>query len=493
MKEFAGLIAEENPPSANSMINTFRAFGYNLEMAVADIIDNSISANARNVWVEFSWFGKNSSITIHDDGIGMNIDELRNAMKPGSKDPNDERDLDDLGRFGLGLKTASFSQCKRLTVVSKKAGFTVQKRCWDLDYVNEVQSWSMLDFVSDQKFLEPLTDPVSGTIVVWEKLDRLVGDAQKEDQSAKEAFFQRISDLEKHLSLVFHRYIEKNKVTIFLNGNKVQPWDPFLKAFDGGQLIASEELAAGKVQVKCFVLPHSSNLPADEKHTFRLDEWHALQGFYVYRNHRLLLHANWLGMGPKNEHHKNARILIDIPNELDHEWKIDIKKATASPPLRLRKDLKRLSIMTRKAAGEVYRFRGNQIRLRDTNNRLPYQSVWKSKKDRGGGIDYFVNEEHSIVKAILESDTISKKNVKELIQLIGQTTPVESIILNYSEDPESHEMRSSNTELTNTHRELAKMIFDGLIKQGYSRENAIKFVLNTEPLDTYPELAEELQ
>src|SRR5690606_23319836 len=127
---------EETPPKAGAMINTFRAFGYNLQTAIADIIDNSISAGAKNVWIQYEWNGENSFVTITDDGSGMDKNELIKAMTPGSKDPMDDRDENDLGRFGLGLKTSSFSQCKALTVLTKKNNQDVIKRHWDLDFVN---------------------------------------------------------------------------------------------------------------------------------------------------------------------------------------------------------------------------------------------------------------------------------------------------------------------------------------------------------------------
>ena len=147
--------SEETPPKAGAMINTFRAFGYNLQSAIADIIDNSISAKAENVWVQYEWAGETSWVTISDDGDGMDRDELREAMTPGSKDPKDDREVHDLGRFGLGLKTSSFSQCKALTVLTRKnENHNIIKRHWDLDYVNETGKWNLLAYLSDGKFQE---------------------------------------------------------------------------------------------------------------------------------------------------------------------------------------------------------------------------------------------------------------------------------------------------------------------------------------------------
>lgn len=342
--------SEETPPKAGAMINTFRAFGYNLQTAIADIIDNSISARANNVWIQYEWDGEKSWATITDDGDGMDRDGLIEAMTPGSKDPKDDREEHDLGRFGLGLKTSSFSQCKALTVLTRKENHNIIKRHWDLDFVNETGKWNLLDYLSDNKFQEPLEKLNHGTTVLWEKLDRLVGNGNVHNEAARSVFLEEFEKVEDHLSLVFHRYMERKKLTIWMNGNKLEPWDPFMKESEGGQLIAHENLDNNQVIVKCYVLPHISKLHPEERKKAKTDEWYRLQGFYIYRNSRLLLYGDWLGLFPKNEHFKNARILVDIPNRLDHDWKIDIKKATATPSIAVRKDLVRLGKMTRKAA-----------------------------------------------------------------------------------------------------------------------------------------------
>ncbi|MCB0277849.1 MAG: ATP-binding protein, partial [Calditrichaeota bacterium] len=157
---------KETPPKAGAMINTFRAFGYNLQTAIADIVDNSISACAGNVWITYRWAGKDSWVTITDDGKGMDEESLVEAMTPGSKDPALEREEHDLGRFGLGLKTSSFSQCKCLTVISKMDDGPVFYRCWDLDFVNETGKWNLLEYLSNEQLSKELEALGSGTTVV---------------------------------------------------------------------------------------------------------------------------------------------------------------------------------------------------------------------------------------------------------------------------------------------------------------------------------------
>lgn len=492
MKKLYNYISEETPPKASAMINTFRAFGYNLQTAIADIIDNSISAKSNNIWIEYEWRGSRSWVSIRDDGNGMDKETLVSAMTPGSKDPNEERDLSDLGRFGLGLKTSSFSQCKTLTVATKKKNYAIIKRCWDLDFVNNSGKWSLLDYISNRTYLDNLNKFDNGTIVLWENLDRLVGNSHIENEAARKVFLEEFNAVEEHLSLVFHRYLEKSKIKIWINGLQIKPWDPFMKDVEGGQLICNEYLANDSVSVKCYVLPHISKISRDKLGIAKTDKWYELQGFYIYRNERLLLHGDWLGLFNKNEHYKNARILIDISNKLDHEWKIDIKKATASPSVKVRTDLIRLGKMTRLAASNVYRFRGNQIMLDDSIKSFRFQPVWKATKKRDGRFDYYINEQHPVLERIMNKNDVEKKDIKTILKLIEDTIPIEAIIQNYSEYPESVERRKEEKKLDDGTIQLAKLMFRSLKQSGVALEIATKQILNIEPFNEYPQLIEYL-
>ena len=136
----------EFPPYAPTLIESTRAIGYSLNAAIADIIDNSIAACSKTIDIFFFPVG-DAYIAILDDGVGMDSNDIDIAMQYGSKDPLDIRDKRDLGRFGLGLKTASLSQCRVLTVISKK-GNSIEARRWDIDYVSQTGQWSLiaLDF-----------------------------------------------------------------------------------------------------------------------------------------------------------------------------------------------------------------------------------------------------------------------------------------------------------------------------------------------------------
>ncbi len=478
--------AEVTPPKAGVMINTFRAFGYDLRTAIADIVDNSISACARNVWIDYNWEGPEYFIRIRDDGHGMALQDLVQAMTPGSRDPNDERDSKDLGRFGLGLKTASFSQCKQLTVVTRRRGHNLIHRCWDLDHVNEIGTWSLLDYNPDPGSAELIGE--QGTAILWRKLDRLIKSSLETDEVARKAYFDELEQVRKHLSLVFHRYMERGELSLHMGGNKLVPWDPFMKGRPGVQIVGEESLDAGRITVKCYTMPHITHIPAAERMDARTDEWQDLQGFYVYRNNRLLLYGDWLGTGSRSETTKNARILVDLPNSLDHEWQIDIKKSNARPPAHVRKDLKRLARVTRNTSLKIHKFRGNKVLLKHNASSVTYDPIWKALEDRNDNYIYSINEDHPIIRHFLEKDGLTAKDLKYVLRQIAAAVPVEAIIQNHSEAASKHELRQPHGDLDKQTIELALSIYKGLICSGMNAQMAERRLLNIQPFSEFPEL-----
>lgn len=185
---------EEVPPRADAMIASMRAMGYDLPTAIADLIDNSISAKAGQIRIDYHWSGPDSWIRILDDGVGMTEKRLKEAMRLGSQSPDEERSPEDLGRFGLGLKTASFSQCRILTVHTKTPEGEISTRCWDLDHVEQSKKWELGTSVSDDtaKLLSPLDDISHGTIVLWQKLDRVIDNSTESDDGARDVFLWEI-------------------------------------------------------------------------------------------------------------------------------------------------------------------------------------------------------------------------------------------------------------------------------------------------------------
>lgn len=302
-------------PRAAAMIETFRAIGYSLETAVADIVDNSISALAKNVWINRIWKGGESVITIKDDGHGMSGEEIIQAMRPGAQNPLEERSATDLGRFGLGLKTASFSQCRTLTVMSKIQGQSPEFWTWSLDHVARCDRWELVHWLPGG-FEHELDNLASGTIVIWTDPDRIIPAATKaENENAKRKFSEAFDRVKKHLSMTFHRFLEAKSVAIHWCGHEIDPWNPFCPKESKVQIMPSEQIGE-QVTVKGYILPHKNNFSSET--AYRQAEgifgFSAHQGFYVYRGDRLLLAGDWLGLFRKEEAYKLVRIQINLPN-----------------------------------------------------------------------------------------------------------------------------------------------------------------------------------
>jgi hypothetical protein len=255
-------------PRPGALIESLRSIGYDLPTAVADIIDNSLTASARQVDVVFHWAGANSWICILDDGTGMSDQELFEAMRPGSQNPLQTRSSHDLGRFGLGLKTASFSQARRLTAITKTTSGPIAVREWDLDYVEREDEWRLLkEPTIDIKAWEAqLKERPSGTAVVWTKLDRLTGDDIVDDAASHNRFNDAIDHVRDYLALIFHRFLQSDELKITINCNLVKPWDPFCEQHPATYKTPVESIPFGSSSVgfRGFVLPHKDKLSPED-------------------------------------------------------------------------------------------------------------------------------------------------------------------------------------------------------------------------------------
>jgi hypothetical protein len=474
-------------PRADSLIHSIRSFGYDLATALADLIDNSITARAKSVWVNFFWNGAASWISIKDDGVGMTQEELVKAMTLGSKNPLLPRPANDLGRFGLGLKTATFSQSKQLTVATKVIDGTIAVRCWDLDYVSGCGQWRLLKQGSENLRHENIRDMVQGTLVLWDKLDRIVDEeVEVDDERAHDHFLERAALVKKHLSMVFHRYLEgPNPLKIWFNDKPVTPWNPFLMDQQATELLTVEPLFVSdkRIEVRPYILPHHSKMSQDDHiKGAGTKGWNAHQGFYVYRNKRMLVAGDWLGLGfQKEEHYKLARIQIDIPNNLDQEWSIDVKKSKARPPQCIRQDLKRIAKITRDKASNIYRHRGKVV---SRTSSTEFTFLWQQSL-KHGKISYKINRAHPLVS---QCDKTSNDNhvLESLLKMLEETIPIPMILLNYSEQSDNIKGPFEDEppkELT-TVLEVSIM---ALSNQGLAMNQIKKRLLAMEPFDLYKE------
>jgi hypothetical protein len=461
-----------------------RAIGYTLETALADVVDNSIAAGAKRIAVDFFWDGPRSRIVVTDDGRGMTDGALREALRPGTQGPLAPRSAQDLGRFGLGLKTASFSQGRRLTVLSKPPGGPVSYWLWDLDHVVRTNRWELVRQPRpDAALLAALESAPSGTVVVWDALDRLTGHTAPDNPRHRDAFLAQAQAVKQHLSMVFHRFLETGRIRLEMNGHALEPWDPFLRGVPATKPHPDEPLDGG-VFAKGYVLPHHSLLTA-ERHRLAggAEGWNTRQGFYLYRNERLLVAGDWLGMFKKEEHYKLARIRVDIPSTADADWHLDIKKCSARPPASLRGDLERIAKYVRREAEEVYR-----TRAKATQRSLPqeFTMVWQQKQ-RLGKRHYEINRGHPlVVKALTNPEPTA---LRHLLRLLEETVPVPLISLNESSQPDGH--GNPFEGVTDELLALLKLTYEGM-KPAHGPAGAKRILLMTEPFNDYPHLVESL-
>lgn len=426
------------PPDAPSLMWSTRAIGYTTPAAVADLIDNSISANAMSIDIEFL-SGEDAYFSVLDDGTGMTSSELCLAMKYGSGNPFQERATSDLGRFGLGLKTASLSQCRRLTVASKKNGH-ISAYCWDLDHVFDVKKWELLELEESDILQLPqikkLNSYKEGTIVLWNKLDKiLVGNEDKES-----GLLEKLRDVEEHLAITFHRYLQgeagTRKLSMKINGIMIKPFDPFFVS-------KSDEMPTETIPIKYvtsdgseridyvtvtpFILPFSDTISQTDLDLLGGKEGLLKnQGFYVYRNKRLIVAADWFRLARKTDLSKLCRVRVDIPNSLDEIWTIDVKKSMAIPPESVLKNLRRIIAPIIKNGKRKYKFRA----IKESSHEGV--KIWTSNETRNG-IMYCINPDYPIYKELFEQIS-DKRKFQTFIKLIEQNIPVNAIHSDFYDD-----------------------------------------------------------
>lgn len=428
-------------PTASALLKSLRGLGYTPETALADLIDNSIAAGAKTVALSIDWNAGDPRIAVRDDGRGMSLDQLTDAMRFGGEGPDAPRAADDLGRFGLGLKTAALSQCRRMTVASAQGS---GRAClsWDIAVVSETRKWTALVDADIPAFehVQPIGPGDVGTIVVLEAMDELGGLFGLDS----ERFYARLADIRAHFAMVFHRFLsgDARRVRILINGRDVAAWDPMLRTHPATRMLGSGQIGTGlqAIRATSYVLPHRDIFANDQEFQAAGGPggWAERQGFYVYRGDRLVVAGSWLGLGERREWTKDessrlARIAIDLPTACDPAWRIDVIKARARPPAGLRSRLVRTGAECRDRAREVFAWRGGQVRPRsDTRQASP---LWQ-EEHVSGRRRYRVDRDHPVIQALFEQGSETTRLARAAISLIERTVPIERIWLDVSEDVE---------------------------------------------------------
>lgn len=428
-------------PDASNLIESQRSVGYTFETAIADIVDNSVSANATRIDINFN--NQQKYVSILDNGYGMSKIELLQAMKYGSRSIYDLRTQDDLGRFGLGLKMASFSQCRKLTVVSIKDG-EYSGAVWDLDVVKKKNAW-IVQILNDEEIrnthrfseLELLS---SGTLVIWEKFDKL-----EQYADFKFNFDEALEKTESHLSLVFHRFLQENQVDIFFNQRAIDFVDPFFISNKATQPKSSdvifENSRNARIDIKPYIVPYQKRLSQKERHVLKKFEHSKLgPGLYIYRNRRLIAWGKWFRLVRPNELANLARIQIDIPNTIDDLWEIDVKKSQLNIPTSLRTQLRNVITKSIGESERVYKYRGTK-RNKD-NLQYVFDRVEKDNK-----VAYYLNIENPLIKQLQENLSDFDNNLLNiLIKQIEEHLPLDSIRYDMASSREFEKIVDSEDE-----------------------------------------------
>lgn len=482
-------------PDPAGTIQSLTSLGYTPEAAIADLVDNSIAAGARRVDIHFHWGGAaGSHVSVSDDGRGMSEAELVRGMTVGARGLDGDRAKGDLGRFGMGLKTASFSQARQLVVATRTdRGAAWTTRTWDVDHVLEAGEWQLLREPPQEAVaaLEAVTGGRSdtGTVVLWRRLTRLTAaGSDAGDAWAQRDFHERVGRIELHLGMVFARYLSRTSrgLTITVNGNVVPPWDPFLGSNAYVDRLATEHPAPG-VTVRGFVLPHRKRLSqAENENAAGPRGWLDQQGFYVYRQDRLIVAGDWLHLGfRKDERHILARIAVDVTTDHDSEWSVDVRKSTATPPAALTSHLRRLAKATRERASAVMTHRGKVVRDRQT---VSPDVTWR-QVSQFGRTSFKVNRDHPLLADLVQRHPDARHEVLALVSMIEETLPLGLIRVTPATETD---VATEDESAPDAVLDMAAQVLEALISQGSTPSDALTRVAHMPPFDNYPTLTEQL-
>lgn len=463
-------------PSAHLLLSSLRSVGYTVETAIADIIDNSITAKATHIGVFFDW--ENQQILIYDNGLGMPKDDLIQSMAIGSSDPDKIRDSYDLGRFGMGMKTAAFSLGKSLTVVTKYNG-NISNACWDLDYISQTDEWNLIIYDNENKDINRLSEYISsfscGTVICIKYIDKVIGTDVTDKE--KRRFYKMVDNVKSHLSLVFHRFIEEDGISIKVNGNTDLPaWNPFVTNNPAVQILSPYNAGNNgkEVNIQPYVLPHKTKFKFEEdfKKAGGYKGWLQHQGFYVYRNRRLIVFGTWFGLFKKETSFNLARLRLDITSDSDFDWQIDIKKSKAIPPTYAEDIIKSAAEYATRQSVKVYNSRGTYSKKHGVS--APQLScVWEQRKDSRGNYTFVLNKKHTLLNKLKISLTTEQKDLFDsYFQLVEKCSPMALSGITATMGSSKSDIEYSQNEL-NDLRYSAKVLIETLKANEYDKEEIL--------------------
>ncbi len=447
----------DGTPSPKSLIKTLMRVGYDFNMAVGDIVDNSISADAKNIRIFTSLDPQNPTFSIYDDGWGMSEKELYENMKLAAKDPSLERDKNDLGRFGSGMKTASFSQARKLIVISKKKGSKICGAYWDIDEIESSDSWEVLMSLSEEEInsiygfdKDMLSE--TGTVIIWHKI---ISFKETQHTSLENIIANTIDSMSRYLSLHFHKFMQLNdKVSFFVNQRKLSPINPFIKG-KGSMDLTPENIRGkkGNVEIKPHVLPHPQYLSQSQIDKLGgIDAIYKNQGLYIYRASRLIIAGGWMGLSSRNILGNLARVEVNIPASLDDEWSTDVKKSSLQLPVMVQKKLKQICQQPIKKSRGEHMHRGKKEEVNE------YWFINENKQDNT--TKYEVHLKNNELVEIAEKMTrANRTKLKEFLRNLSKYLPVNHIFSRIGKSPKSVNQENALLELPKDIEEKLKKLW----------------------------------
>jgi hypothetical protein len=443
-REMSRKVDASPPPKAH--IEALSKIGYDFNTAIADIIDNSISAKSKNIQIGFYKIDDVATCYIADDGVGMTESELITNMSIGCKDPTDKRTKGDLGRFGAGLKTASFSQASILSVISKTKSNPVAAAVWDKAVVAEF-GWMLevLDTLEIKNIIPTEYNHFEkGTIVRWDNIWAIQEVLHSPDKQLQ--IDELCTKLHSYIGLYFHRFLSKpHSITIKINNRPVVAIDPFMRNIKGSEELASTSLRGGKygkdkLEITAYRLPFFTNMTQSQLNLYGGESSiRQNQGLYVYREERLIVAGGWMGLQKNLNLAGLARIQVDIPASLDNEWSTDVKKSSLQIPHKVKQQIRRLLSKPVAASRGAYVYRGKQ----EVENHF-----WLINHDeRNDRITYTIDSKNLKLRALMENlDNTGQKQLALYLLSLAETIPVNHIYAAMGNSLKSISQDASNDE-----------------------------------------------
>src|SRR3989338_8374801 len=417
---------QEVIPSAKRLIKSLRDIGYDFSTAVADLVDNSIEAGATRIDILVEFDGDNSFVRISDNGKGMTVEELKEAMRYGSERTyNDE----DLGKFGLGLKTASMSQCQCFHVASRtmeEINF-IPAFCWDLAHIEKTNKWEIIEPKS-KEILTLLREPLNehkGTVVLWQKVDRMLGFKHPYGEPARKKLISMCRELEGYLAMVFHKFLahetSKEPLEIYLNFNKIEPWDPFARDEPGTKELSplnvklSHEGVKGKILLKPYILPTKDEFSSQDKFKRASGpaNWNQQQGFYIYRADRMIQSGGWCGIRTRDEHTKLSRIELNFSPMFDNAFKINVAKMRVQLPIQIKDTIDQAIGVAVRLAREHYDGKKKSSFKQSVHPTYAAQPSETDKKESGSDSDKSASSKSFSTSYGIETPKFSLDEIEE--------------------------------------------------------------------------------